>query len=89
MLWRRLKELKECQPWVIMGDFNEILFAEDRIGRKANSRPGKDFIDFVEYCGMEDIMYSGSRYTWNNKRSGEQRICSKSDRVMEGMYGDV
>ena len=66
-LWKNFKELNETQPWSVMEDFNEILYAEDRIGRRAHNRPGKDFIDFVEQCGLEDVKYSGSRYTWTHK----------------------
>ena len=81
-LWKQLMQLKGEQPWLVMGDFNDILMEEDRIGARARSKPGIEFRNCVEQCGLEDIQYSGNRYTWNNKQLGEERICSKIDRIM-------
>lgn len=81
-LWRNLILLQSKQPWIVMGDFNDILSVEDRIGVRGHSSPGVEFRSCVNQCGLENIPYCGSRFTWNNKQLGEDRIYSKIDRVM-------
>lgn len=80
--WRSLGSLKEDVPWVILGDFNEILHMDDRIGRKALQTPSADFLQWVSNCGLEDVRFTGCRYTWTNKQDSENRIWSKIDRVL-------
>ncbi|KAG5629494.1 hypothetical protein H5410_001211 [Solanum commersonii] len=51
------------KAWLILGDFNSVLTAEDRIG---------------DECGLIQLPYQGGRYTWNDK-SGDDIIFSKID----------
>ncbi|XP_062089719.1 uncharacterized protein LOC133796261 [Humulus lupulus] len=83
-LWSDLKEIAAMSrgPWLILGDFNDILSAEERIGGKSKQAILGAFKECVESCGVEDIKYTGSFYTWNNKQDQSNRICSKIDRVM-------
>ncbi|XP_062076217.1 uncharacterized protein LOC133780570 [Humulus lupulus] len=83
-LWRNLKDLATgiCGPWVMMGDFNDILHGEERIGKKDKTRKSKSFQECVEVCQMEDIKFSGNFYTWNNKQGSDTKVYSKIDRVM-------
>lgn len=67
---------------MLLGDFNDILHYNERIGTRANNKPGPDFINFVEKNGLEDIRFTGNFYTWTNKQMGDDRICSKIDRVL-------
>ncbi|XP_059285831.1 uncharacterized protein LOC132039351 [Lycium ferocissimum] len=70
-LWCSLEDLnnKINIPWCIVGDFNVILHPEEKIGgrphRNANSF---DFTECMDSCGMSDIGYTGSNYTWCNNR---------------------
>ncbi|KAM6563483.1 hypothetical protein CsatB_023481 [Cannabis sativa] len=82
LLWANLKNLATHEPWMVMGDFNDILLKEERIGKKVKFNAATDFIDCVGTCQLKDIKYSGSYYTWNNKRQGSERICSKIDRFL-------
>uniref|UniRef100_A0A803QI18 DUF4283 domain-containing protein n=1 Tax=Cannabis sativa TaxID=3483 RepID=A0A803QI18_CANSA len=83
-LWDELEEVahKIDEPWLIMGDFNEILKANERIGKRAQSLPSQRFRDSMEKCKMADLKFSGSFFTWNNKQTPEERIFSKIDRAM-------
>ena len=36
LLWKDLETINEADPCVLLGDFNDILHADDRIGHKAN-----------------------------------------------------
>ncbi|KAI5665828.1 hypothetical protein M9H77_15681 [Catharanthus roseus] len=66
------------KPWLVLGDFNNILELDDRIG---GAQPrAYEALNFQNCCmdlGLTDITYNGARYTWNNGR-----IWSKIDRAM-------
>lgn len=42
----------------------------------------EDFRQAVEACGLEDLNYGGSYYTWSNRNSHGERVYSKLDRVL-------
>ena len=81
-LWNDLISFGIEEPWILLGDFNAILYKEDRIGRKAKGPILDGFWRCVQACGFEDVKYSGCRYTWTNKQEGDDRIYSKIDRVL-------
>ncbi|XP_062075390.1 uncharacterized protein LOC133779445 [Humulus lupulus] len=81
-LWKDLQDLTVKGPWIVMGDFNDILAKEERIGNRVRYKTSTDFIDCVANCQLEDVKYSGNFYTWCNKQYGEDRIYSKIDRVL-------
>uniref|UniRef100_A0A803QN97 Reverse transcriptase domain-containing protein n=1 Tax=Cannabis sativa TaxID=3483 RepID=A0A803QN97_CANSA len=82
VLWTDLKRIATNEAWVILGDFNEILSKEERIGKKVKYNEATEFIDCVHCCQLEDIKFRGSYFTWSNKRQGNERIWSKIDRVL-------
>ncbi|XP_062094314.1 uncharacterized protein LOC133800371 [Humulus lupulus] len=81
-LWKDLQDLTVKGPWTVMGDFNDILAKEERIGNRVRYKTSTDFIDYVANCQLEDVKYSGNFYTWCNKQYGEDIIYSKIDRVL-------
>uniref|UniRef100_A0A803NI13 Uncharacterized protein n=1 Tax=Cannabis sativa TaxID=3483 RepID=A0A803NI13_CANSA len=83
-LWGDLEKLAAGiqEPWIVLGDFNEILFANERVGRKAQSIPSTRLRNCMETCDMMDLKYSRSFFTWNNKQKPEDRVFSKIDRAM-------
>lgn len=67
-------------PWLIVGDFNSILKAEDRIGYNVVSYGEVvDFKECVEQCDLLEMPKNGSKYTLNDRR--DVRINSKIDWV--------
>uniref|UniRef100_A0A803QPV1 Reverse transcriptase domain-containing protein n=1 Tax=Cannabis sativa TaxID=3483 RepID=A0A803QPV1_CANSA len=81
-LWMDLKELSTCDPWIVLGDFNEILNREERVGDRVHYHKATEFIEVVEKCQLEDVKMSGNFFTWNNKQHGADRIYSKIDRIL-------
>lgn len=81
-LWQDLQSLNMKEPWIVFGDFNAILEAEDRIGERAQSVPSVELLKVVQVCRLEDVRYTGNRYTWTNRQLGTRRIWSKIDRVL-------
>ncbi|XP_062118853.1 uncharacterized protein LOC133832541 [Humulus lupulus] len=74
-LWIELEEIsmKIQGPWIVMGDFNDILFSNERVGKGSTKSPTQNFRDCVEKCNLEDLKYYGIFYTWNNKQKPEDQ----------------
>jgi len=67
----RLLNSKPHLPWLCMGDFNEILFTEEKRGGRI--RPHcqiQAFRDTLDVCGFVDLIFTGSEFTWNGNRHG-------------------
>ena len=85
-LWEDLKNHKNSpmfrnKPWLVFGDFNEILDVEEHSGFEDNqSHPSGmgDFQDMAHYCSLMDMAMQGPRLTWCNKRDNGL-ICKKMD----------
>ncbi|XP_019223716.1 PREDICTED: uncharacterized protein LOC109205460 [Nicotiana attenuata] len=65
-----------------MGDFNNVLNTDERIGSKVIVAETKEFKQCVDTCCLQELKSTGAFYTWNNKRSGEDRVMSRIDRVL-------
>ena len=58
-------------PWICMGDFNEILFANEKMGwLDRPERQMQGFRDALDYCHLKDLGFNGFPYTWCNHRPG-------------------
>lgn len=88
-LWEELKthhdsRMFQGKPWLICGDFNEILQLEEHSSydqSKINPVGMRDFQEIVSYCEMSDLSFYGSKFTWSNKRT-EGVINKKVDMVL-------
>ena len=84
LLWDNLKIVVglHSMPWVIAGDFNEVLMGEDKFGGKPVSL-GKAllFKECLDTCKMVDIGFSGPRYTWSNHRPLAHLVQEQINRV--------
>ncbi|XP_073152537.1 uncharacterized protein [Henckelia pumila] len=70
-LLRRIYGIHELQqlPWLVGGDFNEILFESEKMGGLVRPLPQmKDFADALVDCGLQDLSCIGDPFTWSNKR---------------------
>ena len=72
--WNLIKELAGDlgAPWLLAGDFNEILFEAEKKGGNACD---------IDFCGLKDMGFSGYKYTWSNKR-GDDNIEERLDRAL-------
>lgn len=58
-------------PWIVIGDFNEILSMTDhsRATDYAITKMGiLDFQNVVTYCDIGDLTFAGPGYTWTNNQ---------------------
>ena len=71
LLWNNLVSISNLHrlPWLMVGDFNELLSCHDKLGGNSlNSRRVQLFKDCLDSCGMLDLGFNGPRFTWVNKR---------------------
>lgn len=69
-------------PWLLIGDWNQVVNAEDKQGRRpVSSAQSAPLLRTVTACSLVDLGFLGSRFTWTNKRSGMALIQERIDRV--------
>ncbi|KAL0393384.1 UNVERIFIED_CONTAM: hypothetical protein Sradi_2561200 [Sesamum radiatum] len=69
-LWNEIRNIDpSCEPWLLGGDFNIILEANERKGGAApNIRTMEDFSDMLLDCGLQDAGFEGAQFTWSRNR---------------------
>ena len=84
-LWERLERLHTHRtgiPWLIMGDFNEIISnGEKRGGRPRTEASFQDFRRMIRSCNFSDLKSTGDRFSWAGKRGNHHVTCCL-DRTM-------
>ncbi|KAK9931693.1 hypothetical protein M0R45_018961 [Rubus argutus] len=57
-------------PWVVMGDFNELLHAHEKVGGwRRTERQMQGFRDALSYGDLFDIGYLGMSFTWKDSET--------------------
>ncbi|KAL5741976.1 hypothetical protein ACOSP7_028708 [Xanthoceras sorbifolium] len=80
VLLRRLAGLDNL-PWLIGGDFNEILRGAEKEGGLARMGSAMDgFREAVDSCNLLDMGFSGNKFTWCNRQFGGNVIWERLDR---------
>lgn len=56
-------------PWLVLGDFNEITFAREKLGgnRRKEYRM-RSYKETMNSYNLIDLGFIGSKLTWSNKR---------------------
>ncbi|XP_020243146.1 uncharacterized protein LOC109821366 [Asparagus officinalis] len=84
-LWQDLLEIKQnvnC-PWLVGGDFNAIISAEEKMGgAPISDADTEDFQNFISSSQLLHIKSIGCFYTWNNKQDANTRVWSRIDRIL-------
>ncbi|KAJ8435302.1 hypothetical protein Cgig2_026394 [Carnegiea gigantea] len=63
-LWEDLKTISHqvTEAWCILGDFNAILYKEDRKDTET-----REMAEFIEYGELHEMRWHGPYYSWTNK----------------------
>ena len=72
-MWTILSDIRASSdlPWMLMGDFNEVLHASEHDGMGNRTRAQMEaFKDALDTCGLSDIGYSGLTWTFEKKVAG-------------------
>ncbi|XP_012854346.1 PREDICTED: uncharacterized protein LOC105973839 [Erythranthe guttata] len=82
--WNLLRNLGQRRdlPWLIGGDFNEILSNAEKTGgpQRLPSRI-EMFREALDECGLIDMGYEGIPFTWSNNRTDPCTVRCRLDRV--------
>ncbi|PNX81632.1 endonuclease/exonuclease/phosphatase family protein, partial [Trifolium pratense] len=83
--WDMLRDLRNMSslPWCIIGDFNDLLSQEDKVGN--HPHPNwlcTGFRNAVSDCDLTDIQLEGHRFTWIKSRGTPHVIEERLDRAM-------
>jgi hypothetical protein len=73
--WDKMRELNGQYdlPWVVLGDFNEILFSHEKDGGNPRSQNMMQaFRDSLDDCGLVDLGFTGDSFTWKRGRLRER-----------------
>lgn len=79
-------------PWMVLGDFNEVLLpSEQRGGSFVHSR-ALAFSNVLNGCDLADIHSVGGQFTWFRNWQGRRILSKKLDRgvgdaVSRSLYG--
>ena len=67
-LWDNLRRFSSSHIlWILLGDFNNVLSAEDRVnGLPVTMYESRDFKDCCYDLGLSDLRYSCLFHTWSN-----------------------
>uniref|UniRef100_A0A6N2JXC0 Endonuclease/exonuclease/phosphatase domain-containing protein n=1 Tax=Salix viminalis TaxID=40686 RepID=A0A6N2JXC0_SALVM len=71
-LWTYFDGLAKASnlPWLVMENFNDISCASEKCGGNFDSG-GSAFVDWISRNQLIDLGFSGSKFTWCNKRNAE------------------
>ena len=85
-LWNYLASLRTHIDglWLLMGDFNEIVFPSEVKGGLFSLNSTDKFSEIIEKCRLIDLGATGSLYTWYRKESGVLKIAKRLNRA----FGD-
>ncbi|XP_028107298.1 uncharacterized protein LOC114306285 [Camellia sinensis] len=80
--WKVLHRLKTvfCDPWCLVGDFNEIRSIGERRGCSRRDKGMKEFNQFIDNLELIDLPMMGRQFTWCNAIEGDR--WSRIDRVL-------
>lgn len=84
-MWDHLAQIGNTNqlPWLVSGDFNEIISLSEKIGGREEDTTGMhDFHNFIHDTGMIDAGFFGNPYTWCNNRRSATRIWQRLDRAL-------
>ncbi|KAA3462361.1 reverse transcriptase [Gossypium australe] len=82
-VWNLLERLSQDRdyPWFVVGDFNEIMYSfEKKGGFPRDPRRMEIFRDTLANCGLMDVGYSGTWFTWERGNLPETNIRERLDR---------
>eukprot|EP00252_Welwitschia_mirabilis_P010942 TRINITY_DN24652_c0_g2_i2.p1 TRINITY_DN24652_c0_g2~~TRINITY_DN24652_c0_g2_i2.p1 ORF type:complete len:120 (-),score=13.49 TRINITY_DN24652_c0_g2_i2:132-491(-) len=80
-----LNTITNKNRWLVIGDFNKCIYKWEKSGGGTwNSKRVETLKDFMVEGDLTDIPILGCKYTWSNKRRGNNLIMSRIDIIMVG-----
>ncbi|KAK9706380.1 hypothetical protein RND81_07G120400 [Saponaria officinalis] len=84
LTWQLMRDLarESSEPWICMGDFNEILYSTEMKGGSRAQWQMNNFRDTVDDCKLREVPYEGYTYTYDNGQDGVANRQSRLDRAL-------
>jgi len=86
--WSLLRSLADLHPspWLVCGDFNEILSLGEKSSQSSRSRRQMMlFQNTLRDCYLWDLGYKGQKFTWSNGRDGRDLTLERLDRAVANL----
>lgn len=83
--WNLLRNLKDDRgiPWIVFGDFTEVLYAREMEGmRECSNTQMSQFREALQECDLRDMGCRGNQFSFSNRRSGERETRVRLDRAV-------
>ncbi|CAJ2630361.1 unnamed protein product [Trifolium pratense] len=84
--WQKLHQMATTiqEPWIMMGDFNEIANPDEKKGgAPVDIRKCHNFNDWINDCRLMDVNTAGTKFTWRGPRwNGRDRVFKRLDRIL-------
>jgi hypothetical protein len=76
VLWQYLENLSKdyVLPWLLMGDFNDILLPKEQRGGVFSVSKADVFAKNIDSCGLLDLGSFGSKFTWQGHCRGGRMV---------------
>lgn len=88
IMWSNLSQAVQLHklPWLLLGDFNEVLFGEDKLeGRQVNLNSALKFKVCLDGCNFLNLGFSRPEFTWPNLRQVSDLILLHIDRCFANL----
>nr|KYP67620.1 LINE-1 reverse transcriptase isogeny [Cajanus cajan] len=84
ILWTHLSQMRSLfqLPWVLLGNFNDILFGHEQRGGNFSNARASEFQTMLDNCDLLDLGYFGNKYTWQRPSMGGRLISRRLDRAL-------
>ncbi|KAI9107061.1 hypothetical protein K1719_022589 [Acacia pycnantha] len=86
LLWQELMSLSSSvsAPWVVLGDFNDILSVAERVGGSGINRQRiSQFQERINDCHLSDLGFVGPKFTWKGPHLPNcARLFERLDRAL-------
>lgn len=76
-------ERRDSEPWMVIGDFNEICWQHEKDGGSGwNTARRRFLIEFMQTCNLVDLGFKGQGFTWERFCGDELIIRERLDRAI-------
>lgn len=81
LLWNWISEVSKTinEPWLLLGDFNQIISAEDKLSSSGMTSGMNIFKETMEQSDLSLISHQGPNFTWTNKRKHTHECLERID----------
>lgn len=83
--WEILRQLNNGneEPWLVIGDFNEVMYSWEAKGLRARNQLGmRQFREVLDFNQLKDLGFQGATFTYSNRIRNDMESKSRIDRAV-------